>query len=174
MRNERLVWSLLLSTLLAGQASADSRDREPPYTYRVAVKDAAHHAELVFHVRAFDRRNHVIKGGTDNLRIDGRSPLGTDGSLPKREIWKVEFTFDGQAVPIESRLFADCFEPHLFPAALVARMSDGGSGVFVFMHGSDAAGSYEVIWVFGRDGKHSRWSGDCPDCSLLDLDYFKE
>ena len=50
------------------------------------------------------------------------------------------------------------------------RIGDDFQSVFVFMHGGDAAGSYEVLWVLRADGKHSRISGVGSGAYFLNLE----
>lgn len=46
-------------------------------------------------------------------------------------------------------------------------MGDDVRSAFVFMQGADAAGTYEVIWVFRQDGRHSRMTFTTGDISLF-------
>ena len=65
---------------------------------------------------------------------------------------------------------SDCYEPSFESnASFAAKFADNLEGVFVFMNGSDAAGSYQVLWVFRRDARHSRFSGACSDCGFIDF-----
>jgi len=92
--------------------------------------------------------------------------------MPVVEIASMRFYFDGKEVPVTKHLFTDCYNPDLadYPAENFAiRFSDDMQGVFVFMSGSDGAGSYQVIWTLRKDGRHSRFSGACGDCGFIDF-----
>ena len=103
-------------------------------------------------------------------QIDGRPPLGTDGGIPQTEIESVRLYIDGKEVPVPKDLYSDCYEPSFESnASFAAKFADNLEGVFVFMNGSDAAGSYQVLWVFRRDARHSRFSGACSDCGFIDF-----
>jgi hypothetical protein len=103
-------------------------------------------------------------------KIDGRPPLGTDGGIPQIEIESVRFFIDGKEVPVPKDLYSDCYEPNFESnASFAMKFADNLKGVFVFMGGSDAAGSYQVLWVLRRDARHSRFSAACSDCEFIDF-----
>jgi hypothetical protein len=49
------------------------------------------------------------------------------------------------------------------------KFGEDARSVFVFMHGSDGAGVYDVIWVLRRDGRHSRFANAGGDCGLFNF-----
>lgn len=53
---------------------------------------------------------------------------------------------------------------------LAIKFSDDGKALFVFMAGGDGAGTYDAIWVFRKDGKHTRFTNSGGDCTFLDFD----
>src|SRR5205085_7956636 len=110
--------------------------------------------------------------------IDGREPLGTDCGIPRTEITEIKLYFDGIEIKVPRRLYSDCFEPPFSQKAIdekyinkyfAIRIGDDLQSAFAFMSGGDGAGSYQVVWVFKKDGRHARFSGSCPDCGFIDF-----
>ncbi len=141
-------------------------------TFQFVEKKGHHTAKIIFRAKSFNRSNHKIASSREGLvsKIDGRAPLGTDGNLPHIEIESVKLYLDGKEVLIPKRLYSDCYEPRFdLNDSFAIKFADNSEAVFVFMDGSDAAGSYQVVWVFRKDGNHSRFSGACPDCEFIDF-----
>ena len=166
-----IVLGLLLSNsvdILAGPAGK---------SFQFVSKKGGHEARVVFSTRPFDRSAHRITKQKGCPRIDGRAALGTDCSMPRFEIASIDFSFDGKSVPVLKSLYQDCYEPPFknkseqadIPGYFSVRIGDDLKSVFIFMHGGDAAGSYQVLWVLKPDGKHSRFSGACADCGFIDF-----
>lgn len=161
---------ILLSALLLS-ATAGEAQRKNVGTFQVVQKKSGHTAKVVFHTRVFRGAGHRIAYDQKLVaRIDGRAPLGTDGNLPAVEIASLRFFLDGKEIHVPRSLYSDCYEPLFGEDYPPIRFSDDLQSVFVFMGGSDAAGSYQVIWVLRKDGRHTRFSGACPDCGFLDFD----
>jgi hypothetical protein len=141
-------------------------------TFQFIERKNGHIAKIVFKTRAFSRSRHRIASSREGLvkRIDGRVPLGTDGGIPQIEIESVRLYIDGNEVPVAKGLYSDCFEPSFeLNTSFAIKFGDNFESVFVFMDGSDAAGSYQVLWVLREDRKHSRFSGACSDCEFIDF-----
>ena len=168
--NLRLPGAAALALLLvaAGTASAQGAPAGKSGTFRFAKDVGGHKARLVFKTAAFDRSRHRITYGKRLdlrvLEVDGRMALGVDGNVPRTEIRSVELYFDGRRVAVPRRLYADCFEPKFGQEHFVLKAGDDDGSLLVFMAGSDAAGSYQVVWVLRGDGHHSRFSNPCSDC----------
>lgn len=159
-------------------------------TFSFAERKGGHEARVVFKTRRFDSRNHKIAyANTQYLkshniflapgvryvtRIDGRVPLGVDGSVPDVEIESLRFFYDGKEVAVPARLYADCYNPNLHKDYLAVRFDDEGAGIFIFMNGSDGAGTFDVIWVLRVDCLHSRLARPGGDCSFLNFDCIPE
>jgi hypothetical protein len=160
--------ALALLLLAAGAASAQRAPAGKVGTFRFAKDVGGHKARLVFKTAEFDRSRHRITYGKrldlKVLEVDGRMALGVDGNVPRTEIRSVEFYFDGRRVAVPRRLYADCFEPSFGQDYFAVKAGDDGGSLLVFMAGSDAAGSYQVVWVLRGDGHHSRFSSPCSDC----------
>ena len=155
-----------------------------PRQARFSAVKGSHRVTLDIATRAFSASAHRISYASPQylashhyyppdvrvvLRIDGRTPLGTDGDLPKREIVRMAAVLDGVPIEVPRNLIADCYEPHLDKSLLAVRIGDDNQSVFVFMNGSDAAGSYQVVWVLSKTGFVTRFSGACSDCGFLDF-----
>jgi hypothetical protein len=143
-------------------------------TFEYVQRKGKQTAKLVFKTTRFvESRHKIVIDPRKNLHtIDGRVPLGTDMNTPSIEITSMRFYFDGTEVPVPKHLFSDCYNPGLVDYAaqrFAIRFSDDRQGVYVFMSGSDAAGSYQVIWTLRKDGRHSRFSGACSDCGFIDF-----
>jgi hypothetical protein len=140
-------------------------------TFQFVQKKNGHTARVVFHSKVFHPAGHRVSyDRTLVTRIDGRVPLGRDGDLPTVEIKSISFYFDGKEVAVSSGLFFDCYDPSFGEDYPPIRFGDDFQSVFVFMSGGDAAGSYQVIWVLRKDGRHTRFSGACVDCGFIDFD----
>jgi len=46
------------------------------------------------------------------------------------------------------------------------KIGDDGKSVMVFMSGSDAAGGYQIFWIFRSDAKHSRFGSGASDADV--------
>jgi hypothetical protein len=126
-------------------------------TFKFEKKAGSHLVRVVFHTRTFERSRHKITGdATHQTSIDGRPAIGTDGNFPKVEIDSMRVYFDGQEIKIPSRLYADCFEPHLDKDDVKLKVGSDFQSVTIEMLGSDGAGGYEMTWRLKKNGRHSR------------------
>jgi hypothetical protein len=148
-------------------------------TFSFETRRDSHVAKIVFRTKSFNRSEHkVIQGADQCVKIDGHEPLGTDCGMPSVELTSMRLYFDGREIPIPRRLYADSYQPALrkdYSSAdyknhyFALRIGDDLQSVFAFMSGGDGAGSYQVLWVLRKDGKHSRFSGSCGDCGFIDF-----
>lgn len=99
----------------------------------------------------FVAKDHKITEVEGQKQVDGRLVWGTDGELPKKAM-KLEVTLDGKAVTLPAKATHDLYEPD--PAGL-AILTPGkpGTQAFIYMHASDGAGAYAVVWSF-KEGKY--------------------
>ena len=128
-------------------------------------------AKLAVRTRAFDPSRHTLTiADLDTAKlitkVDGRAPLGTDGTIPRVEITSMIVSFSGKKIVVPPSLFADCFNPNFYKDAAAVKLSDSGDSLLVFMAGSDGAGSYQIMWILRKDGRHSRFINDCSDCDF--------
>jgi hypothetical protein len=142
-------------------------------TFRFEDKREGHTSRLVFGTGAFEPSRHRITFGKPSdpmyLKVDGRGAFGVDGNTPRTEIKSVEFYFDGRRVAVPRGLYSDCFNPNFGADYFAVKNGDDSASVLVFMAGGDAAGSYQVIWVLRKDGRHSRFTNPCSDCDYRGL-----
>jgi hypothetical protein len=165
--------TIALATLLtlASQVSAQTTGVG---TFRSSGREGPNRATVILKTKVFDaskRRVSVIKDGEVLVtKVDGRTAYGTDGGVPAIEIESLRLFINGREVPIPRRLYSDCFNPRYGDGALAVKFGGDPQTVFVFMHGSDGAGVYDVVWVLRRDGRHSRFAAAGGDCSLFNYD----
>lgn len=105
----------------------------------------------------FDTANHDISRLMENI-IDGRLCHGTDGDVPQTEIKYISLNIDGKEIQIDPALYRDFYNPNLGyndgSKYVDVFWGDDYQSVFMLMNGSDGAGSYSVVWVFRKNGKH--------------------
>lgn len=165
---------LMLPSLLAsGQATRTG-------TIERAHTSGSHSVRVRMDIAPFNPDQHKIRYfrpptlriGQPCAEVDGKSrPLGVDCDLPETEIRSVAVWLNGVKLAVPTSLFRDCFNIYR-ESRMAVLVSDDGTAAFVFVHGSDAAGSYEVIWVLRADGHHSRVAcptGECSGGGLLGL-----
>jgi hypothetical protein len=142
-------------------------------SFRFSTQRGAHRAALILKTKAFDPSEHRMRlkmfGELGLTTVDGRVALGAEGGTPLVEIESFRFILDGKEVRVPRSLYSDCFNPSTDPAALVLKFGQDARSVFVFMHGSDGAGVYDVVWVLRKDGRHSRWANAGGDCGLFNF-----
>src|SRR6266576_3463471 len=172
---------LLLPTVAVGQ-------RQNIGTFRFSDHNRNQTATLIVKTTAFVRSSHRIRfAGPEYLKkhniqtnplrdvsivtaIDGREEwLGTDGEIPRVEMASMVVSFRGKKVVVPRKQYSDCFEPTFLKNNFIAKLNDVGDTLFVFMAGSDGAGSYQVMWVLRKDGHHSRFVNNCSDCDYKDV-----
>lgn len=139
-------------------------------TFTFTQKRSGHTAKVVFKARPFERSRHIVTRKQGCPIIDGRQPLGTDCNIPRVEIESINFFFDGKRVAVPQKLYSDCYEPTFDARNLAIKIGDDLQSVFVFMHGSDGAGVYDVAWVLRKNGQHARVSNAGGDCGFFNFD----
>ena len=77
--------------------------------------------------------------------IDGNRPWGTDGGMPKEEYRSIRFSSAAGEFYFSRNSFRDLFEPNAdFTTAYLDKTT---KRIYIKAMNSDAAGSYEVVWV---------------------------
>lgn len=137
------------------------------YVFSTYLKDTKAKVEMTkgnFDVKQAMRRypNYFNENGDPVKKF-----LGVDGGLPGTQINSLRVTFNGQEISIDPKFYTDCFNP---TGSIDVIISDDRQSVFVIMRGSDAAGSYQVLWNFRPDGNHSRLTSDISDMGLFNSD----
>jgi hypothetical protein len=178
---------LFISTLFGLLVVATGRSQNVG-TFRFTDSHRNQTATLIVKTKHFSRSNHRITFATPKYlkkhdihvspnrdvslvtAIDGqRDWLGTDGEIPRVEIASMVVSFQGKKMVVPRKLYSDCFEPTFLKNNFIAKLNDAGDTLFVFMAGSDGAGSYQVMWVLRNDGHHSRFAHNCSDCDYRDI-----
>lgn len=143
------------------------------------VSEGIHSAKLILTTRRFVPSAHKIVRTKDCVIIDGRKPIGTDCGVPLSEIASMRLLFDGKEIVIRRNLYSDCYNPPPFEEYkkrewindyLAIKFSDDLNAVFIFLKGGDGAGVYDAIWIFRKDGRHSRFTNSGVDCTFLNFD----
>ena len=160
-----IVCILLLSTFGIGQKNGP--------VWEIAKSNGIHQVRIVIRTRSFRATQHRIKmvSNQEVLQtwIDGKLALGTDATLPRKEISSFRLIYDGKNVPVPTALFVDCFDPNLDKDYFWVKFADDGQSVMAFMAGSDGAGGYQVFWILRSDGRHSRFSNAVSDADYVDF-----
>lgn len=89
--------------------------------------------------------DHVV----ENATIDGKRSYGVDGDVPKTEISELKIKWGSSWLKIPRSAYSNLFEPY-FPS-IEAYLSRDKKLLFVYLSGSDGAGSYSVKFVFDRN-----------------------
>ncbi len=99
--------------------------------------------------------------------IDGKIFFGTDGRLPDQEIKSLKVKFKNHYIGLPVSEYKDLYEPRFDTNNNFKRifiLKDIKNKYFILlMYGSDAAGSYTVVWIF-KNGKYLRrvvYGGEC-------------
>ncbi len=110
-----------------------------------------------------------MKGSNCYDMMNGEPVRGLDGYCKGSNTslyWvldSIKITLDKKEIPIDPKWYLSFFMPFLNEKDLQVRLADDAEGIFLFLKGSDAAGYYEVVWSFRKDGHHSRYSISTPD-----------
>lgn len=100
---------------------------------------------FAYTIAPFSRNGRVIDGmnGVEVAAIDGRTPYGTDGGMPTREVKAIDVSMMGDNIPVHYSLFEDLFE--ILENQTIVEVD----GTFVvYSSASDGGASYVVAWVF--------------------------
>jgi hypothetical protein len=85
--------------------------------------------------------------------IDNRYSYGIDGSMPKSEISSMSILWNDRQVSIPDTAFANLYQPHLCLNYLSVEtfLSEENKLLYIYISGSDGAGSYSVKFVFDKN-----------------------
>lgn len=108
---------------------------------------------IKFRSKEFDKTKHEIeiKDQYGVVKIDGHHFIGTDGGIPRYEIQSLQVEINHNKIEIPRTCYYDLYEPN-FNRFTDAYIDDGGT-IYLTMYNSDAAGSYEVIFII-KDNKY--------------------
>jgi hypothetical protein len=180
MRSILILFVLLFAANnLVAQTEKPISPISPEGTAEFTVSKGAQVAKLILTSKSFVPSAHRIVRTKDCVTIDGRKPIGTDCGIPRFEIASMRLFINGKEVVIPRSFYSDCYTPPFFKDYkergwmqnyLALKFSDDLKGVFVFLAAGDGAGVYDAIWIFRKDGHHSRFTNSGGDCRLLNFD----
>ena len=84
------------------------------------------------------------------VAIDGKEPWGNDGRMPRSEYKSIQFKSGAQTLNFPKSSFNDLFEVNSLKHITVAFDKTTGK-VYIEAMNSDAAGSYEVVWIINNN-----------------------
>lgn len=100
--------------------------------------------------------------------------IGTDGGKPTTQFESILVSLDGKEIPVNKKWYEDLYNPNITPETFKVALGDDLKTVWAYMSGSDAAGSYGVLWVFPVIGPPSRLVSRSSDSNLCDPSIFEE
>ena len=109
-----------------------------------------------YELAEFDESNHKIQRLDERWisDIDGRSPWGTDGTIPKIEVNGINVKMGENKININEVFYQDIFE-----CSNDFKVYKNEGSYFVQQEISDGAGFYEIVWVIGESGLKQRLVG---------------
>jgi len=168
--------------ILLVQLPAEETD---PFVIEMGASCGEHDVTITIELSKFDPSKHEISYRYMMPVIDGQPALGFQPGFSKAEFEKeilpgreriISFVVDwnGKNVTLPGELFLDCFNP-IGPCDSVRSGKKVNSHfqvefghelktLFVFL---SAVSHYEVLWVIGRDGHHTRLVNPHCDSSVF-------
>ena len=123
--------------------------------------------EITIKAKDFNRDKHTLdlvdtvwksNGKVDYLKaknlIDGNKAYGIDGSIPNTELSEFRIKINQEVFQLPDKYFKDNFNVNLQNTE--AYLSPDSSFFYVYVSGSDAAGSYSTKYVLGKNGYVTR------------------
>lgn len=159
--------------LCAQYASPDDYEKNAKKSVVIKHKLDGNVVKVVAKLKKFDLEGHVLNEGDFIRTIDGQKILGGDGGFARSNLEKsYEFEtlnvyLNKKEMPIDKKFYTNCIDPIISDDRFFVTLGDDLQSVFIFMQGSDAAGTYEVVWVFRSDGHHSRITYTTGDISIF-------
>ena len=95
--------------------------------------------------------------------IDGKRAYGIDGDFPKTEIKSFKLKYNDKWLTIPKSSFANFYELHL--ESIEAYLSKDKTLIYIYINGSDGAGSYSLKFVFDKSKYITRLisTNECTD-----------
>jgi hypothetical protein len=95
----------------------------------------------------FVAKDHRITKDKDGLElVDGESPWGMDGGLPKQSL-TLSVSLNGKPVALPKEALANLYQPNLESLVLLTPSKASGQALLIMTNG-DGAGGYCVAWSF--------------------------
>jgi hypothetical protein len=152
----------------------------PPARTGVAVRtNSLCTVEIGF--RPFDRTKHRLTFYRDAeypalMKVDGVSPNGVDGSIPRKEIEFFHVKQAGKVFEVPHSVYRSLFEPHFGSGYVNSafQFQSDQETVTVTFSGGDGAGSYEAKFVINLEtGQGIRYLNEFPDIERAKIRRFK-
>lgn len=142
---ERIVGMTCNENLVAFKYVAKNRDM-------IEIKIEKQDFEPSHHkVYLLDTVNVIDNGVEVKNLIDNRYSYGIDGTMPRTEIKRMSIKWNEKNLAIPDSAFSNLYEPHLCLDYLpVEAYIFKNRYLYIYISGSDAAGSYSVKLVFDK------------------------
>ncbi len=124
------------------------------YQVRILSKvfePSKHNLNLVDTIRKTDGKVDYLE--TKNI-IDGSKAYGIDGNVPNTEIAQFMIKINQEVIQLHDKHISDVYNVNL--AKTEAYFNPQNNLLYVYISGSDAAGSYAVKYVIGENGYITR------------------
>ena len=86
--------------------------------------------------------------------IDGKKAYGIDGNIPNTELWEFRIKVNQEVLQLPAKYFSDNYNVNLQDTE--AYLSSDNIFIYVYISGSDAAGSYSTKYVLDKNGYTTR------------------
>lgn len=136
--------------------------------YEVIIKskvfnENVHSLDLVDTIWKSNGKVDYLK--TKNL-IDGRKAYGIDGNIPRTELSEFIIKVNQEVIKVSNKYFNDIFNVNLEKTEVY--FDPARNLIFVYINGSDAAGSYSVKYVINKTGYITRIITDFCGFDFID------
>lgn len=124
------------------------------YQVRISLKvfePNKHILDLIDTIRKTDGKVDYLE--TKNI-IDGSKAYGIDGNVPNTEIAQFMIKISQEVIQLHDKQISDIYNVNL--AKTEAYFNPQNNLLYVYISGSDAAGSYAVKYVIGENGYITR------------------
>ncbi len=119
--------------------------------------------KIVIQTAEFEKEKRKLEFDSSETfleRIDGKKIYGTDGNIPRNEIFDFYLINNKEKIQVPKSFYSDLFEPTIeclndnddLYCYTVGYLNENGE-IIVTMQNSDGAGSYMVIFLFNNEGK---------------------
>jgi hypothetical protein len=93
--------------------------------------------------------------GVSVIKIDGKSFYGTDGEIPKKSFKSITLKYKNVIIAVSKDQLSDIFEPDFNRTQVF--FDKLTQTIYLTMHNSDGAGSYDVAWIFKPNSSPKRF-----------------
>jgi len=109
---------------------------------------------VTFDTGQFDKKQHTYTYGehgengkySDVDLVDGKKAWGTFYNYPRNEIKSIKISYNNSTFELPKNSFEDIYEPNIENDFTKVHIGKDGE-LYITMHNSDGAATYDVIWV---------------------------